>query len=299
MKENVKVESCIMYRRNQIMWGYSMSTEHKFGGNWTIEKLGILSNYLDFYINALNKQPFRKIYIDAFAGIGKISIGDKMEVIEGSAKLALNTAHKFDEYIFIEKKKTFINELKQLVANEYSNISDRIKIKNDESNHAILQICNSIDWKRNRAVLFLDPYATEVEWDTLKVIAATKAIDVWYLFPISAAIRMLKKDKQIDPAWVKKLNTIFGDNGWEEEFYKVNPQLNLFETEGYIKDANTEEIKRYICKRLETVFANVSPNPRILYNSKNSPLFLFCFAVSNDNPRAFELAMRGANHILK
>ena len=54
-----------------------MSTKQKFGGPWTIEKLNILSAYLDFYVTALKNQPFKKIYIDAFAGTGKIKIGNE------------------------------------------------------------------------------------------------------------------------------------------------------------------------------------------------------------------------------
>jgi three-Cys-motif partner protein len=51
----------------------------KFGGNWTVEKLNILSDYLDFYLNALKNQKFGKIYIDAFAGSGKIETRDGTE----------------------------------------------------------------------------------------------------------------------------------------------------------------------------------------------------------------------------
>lgn len=46
-----------------------MGTRQRFGGDWTIEKLDILSSYLDFYITALKNQPFNKIYIDAFATV--------------------------------------------------------------------------------------------------------------------------------------------------------------------------------------------------------------------------------------
>ena len=41
-----------------------MSTKQRFGGNWTIEKLSILSSYLNFYITALKKQPFKKKSIE-------------------------------------------------------------------------------------------------------------------------------------------------------------------------------------------------------------------------------------------
>ena len=73
-------------------------TEQKFGGNWTIEKLDILSDYLDFYLTALKNQKFNKIYIDAFAGTGTIQVGDGTETINGSSKLALSAKNDFDKW---------------------------------------------------------------------------------------------------------------------------------------------------------------------------------------------------------
>ena len=276
-------------------------TEQKFGGNWTIEKLDILSDYLDFYLTALKNQKFNKIYIDAFAGTGTIQVGDGTKTINGSSKLALSAKNNFDKYIFIEKNKKFYNELISLIDTEYHQYKRKVKTYNTDCNKALKEICDTIDWRNNRAILFLDPYAAELEWETLKKIAKTKAIDVWYLFPFSAANRMLKKDKRIDDTWKKKLNSLFGDDSWEKELYKPNPQLSLFDNDNdnYVKDANTEKLKSYICDRLKTLFPAVSSNPRILYNQKNSPLFCFCFAVASDNPKAIRLALKVVDHILK
>ena len=96
-------------------------TKQKFGGAWTVEKLDILSEYLNFYVQALKSQPFKLMYIDAFAGTGKINIGneDEYEVIDGSAKLALNTKYDFSKYVFIEKKKSYANELACMIDSEY------------------------------------------------------------------------------------------------------------------------------------------------------------------------------------
>ena len=70
-----------------------MGTQQKFGGPWTVEKLSILSDYLAFYTTALKSMPIDLIYIDAFAGTGRIKIGDEddYEIIDGSAKLALQS----------------------------------------------------------------------------------------------------------------------------------------------------------------------------------------------------------------
>jgi len=273
--------------------------KHNFGGKWTAEKLNILSNYLAAYLSVLKKQTFTKTYIDAFAGTGRIETSDYEEVIEGSVRLALNCEQKFDKYIFIEKKKTFAQELQAIVDTEYSEIKSRISIRNEDCNIALMDICENTNWTINRAILFLDPYATEVKWETLKNVAATKAIDVWYLFPFSAAQRMMKNDGKIDESWKLKLNSLFGDESWFDRFYKPDPQISLFYEESIIKSVNTRELSSYITERLRTIFPAVAENPRLLYNTKNSPLFLFCFAVANDKPRAVEIALRIADHILK
>ena len=44
----------------------------KYGGPWTREKLNILEKYLNAYTKALKDQPFKLMYIDAFAGNGRV-----------------------------------------------------------------------------------------------------------------------------------------------------------------------------------------------------------------------------------
>jgi three-Cys-motif partner protein len=48
--------------------------------------------------------------------------------------------------------------------------------------------------RKTRGVVFLDPYALSVEWATLQALAATKTLDVWYLFPLEAVTRVLSRD---------------------------------------------------------------------------------------------------------
>ena len=280
-----------------------MKQKQKFGGAWTVEKLGILSDYLDFYLTALKNQPFGKVYIDAFAGSGEIETRDGKEQITGSIRLALQATNKFDGYIFIEKSPKLAAVLQHIVDTEFAELKPRVTIYNADCNDKLIEICDITRfakfWKENRAVLFLDPYATEVKWATLEAIANTQAIDLWYLFPFSAAQRMLPNEGVVD-SWRKKLNSLFGDTDWETRFYKLNPQINLTGDENIIKDVNTQELADYICERLKSIFPYVADNPRLLYNTKMSPLFLFCFAVSNPNPKAYGLAKKVAEeHILK
>ncbi|MDO5667400.1 MAG: three-Cys-motif partner protein TcmP [Alcaligenaceae bacterium] len=271
-----------------------------FGGAWTREKIRTLTGYLTAYNTALKNQNFKKIYIDGFSGSGsqEIRIGEEFESIVGSAICALQTVPAFEEYIFVEKNQSFMKKLQGRVEKDYSNKVDSIKYYNNDFNAIINNITESINWKSSRAVLFIDPYATELNWNSLKVISQTKAIDVWYLFPLSAITRMLPNN-QIPKKANDIFERIFGTHEWQDELYTQSNQLSLFdEQESESFRVSQDDILMYAKSRYETVFPFVS-NSRVLYNSKGSPLFALFFFCSNPKPAARNLSSRMADHLLK
>ena len=279
----------------------SESTQ-KFGGPWTKEKLNIFEKYLWAYVNALKNKPFSKVYIDAFAGTGTIYSKDGEEKLDGSARIALASSPKFERYYFIEQNHKKYLELKDMIKNEFPELENRVVCLCGDANEHLEHIINSIDWNSNRGLLFIDPFATQFNWGSLVKISKTYAIDVWYLFPFSAVNRMLSRDGEKVEPWRRTLNRVLGCTDWFETFYEKDQQISLFSEgmeEQYYKVVNTSLLKKYIIKRLETVFPAVYNNPRVFYNSQNSPLFLFCFAVSNKNKVAQDLSMKIANDILK
>lgn len=283
-------------------------TSQKFGGNWTEEKLNIFTSYLDAYLTALQNRNFQKVYIDAFAGTGEIETSDGEQYLVGSAKRALAAARKFDHYYFIEGNEEKAAELQNMVNTEFSYLKQKVTIYCGDANKKLIQIIRNIDWRYNRGLLFLDPYATQVDWTTLEIVAKTKSIDVWYLFPFSALNRMLPNNGRYE-TWESCIDRLLGDTSWRTEFYKEDIQLSLphfpptlvtsDNSVRKIKDANSDHIKTYIISRLETIFPCVSKFPRIFRNSKNSPMFLFCFAISNESKKAQQLALKIADYILK
>lgn len=285
-----------------------MVTSQKFGGNWTEEKLNIFTSYLDSYLIALQNQKFKKIYIDAFAGTGEIETSDGGQYLVGSAKRALSSDKKFDHYYFIEADSQKAGELRDMINSEFPQMRRIVTIFCGDANDKLAEIISSVDWRYNRGLLFLDPYATQVNWTTLENIAQTKSIDVWYLFPFSALERMLPKNGKYGK-WENCIDRLLGDSGWREEFYKKDQQMTIFDLfsdtssqkneERMVKDANPDHIKAYILSRLKTIFPCVSKNARIFRNSRNSPMFLFCFAISSESPKAQGLALRMADYILK
>ena len=58
-----------------------------------------------------------------------------------------------------------------------------IEITQGDANDEIPNFCNKMK-NLDRAVVFLDPYATQVSWSTVEKIALTQKIDCWILFPL-------------------------------------------------------------------------------------------------------------------
>lgn len=262
-----------------------------WGGSWTQEKLTILENYLNAYMTIMkgNKRAryFKTIYIDAFAGTGKLYQDESPDMFEeemeqyqkGSASIAVGLQKPFDEYYFIENSKKKCKELEEMFS-----YRKNITILYGDANNEINRICEQYNWEETRAVVFLDPYGMQVRWDTIELIAATKAIDMWYLFPLGIGVmRLMKRDGKIDLANAKKLNEILGDEEWKGLFYETRTVKNLFGEEDITqRKADYKDVLEYINSKLDTIFKGIVKNPKIFYNSKKSPMFSLCFAAEHD-----------------
>ena len=285
-----------------------ISTSHdndqsvKYGGPWTREKLNILEKYLNAYTTALKDQSFKLMYIDAFAGSGRIKLpsddedGDVSGFVSGSAERAIKIEDKpFDKLIFIEKDQNQYAHLKCL-RTKYSNRN--ITIAQSEANDFLSDLQE--DWNDWRGVLFLDPFATEVKWATIKTIADFKALDTWILFPTSAIARMLPRSKEpsdISPEWANRLTTVFGDESWKR-LYRESPQRDLFDLLEVERDPGIMGLISIYKSNLKRLLGNrFLQESKTLRNSKNSALFEFLFFVGN--PSGIKPAKNIAEHILK
>jgi three-Cys-motif partner protein len=282
----------------------------KFGGRWTIMKVEMVEDYLAAFTRVLvdkptATQPFKRVYIDGFAGSGSFEFGavttgffkhDATE-IAGSARRALQVEPHFDALHFIEKRAACLRALRQMTASD-----SRAKIHNGDANLEIRRLCKEINWRRTRGVIFLDPFGASLEWETLKVVAATRALDVWYLFPLSSVFRNAPRAlENLTPEKRASITKILGTSEWEAEFYRAPPKprvgfFDLLEEKGIERSVNVDAIEAFIEDRLKTVFPAVA-RPRRL-GPRNVPLFSLFFAVSNPSPAAITPALRIASFLL-
>lgn len=293
-----------------------MSLHHRFGGTWTEEKLERLGKYLAAYTKIFTQNPkaawYRTIYVDAFAGTGyrtrpeidrntaSLFPMDEEAIMfqKGSAVIALETEPSFDEYLFVDLASDHVRELELLKA-RYPDKAHKVRIEQQEANQFLASWCRTTNWGKTRAVVFLDPYGGQVEYETIQAIAHAKAIDLWVLFPVGAVVnRLLMRNKPPGGAWAARLTKMFGTEEWKDAFYRPTGQLSMFGRQGSPeKHADFETIGQFFIERLKTAFPKVAQNPIALYNSKNIPLFLLCFAAGN--PRGASIAVDIAQDILR
>lgn len=179
---------------------------------------------------------------------------------------------------------------------EFPEQANKIDIIEEDSNIYLTNWCKKTRWRSLRAVVFLDPYGMQVEWSTIEAIAATKSIDMWYLFPNIS--RLLPSGGPPPQQWAEVLTRLLGTCRWENVFYPIQQSSTLFgNEEQQSKDASIYKIRDFLVNRLRSLFPGVARNPRIMRNSKGSPLFLLCFACANE--RGAPAALRIAQYLLK
>lgn len=288
--------------------------EHEFGGQHTEIKLGLVEKYLQAYMAALRRKFGHLWYIDAFAGTGSRTVrveardGDlfdapvpaRTETRRGSARIALDVKPGFDRLIFMDANADHCAALQGLKA-EYPGRD--IDILQGDANRLIQDQIKWDGWRSTRAVMFLDPYGMEVEWNTLKAIADTQAVDVWYLFSLSGLYRQAARNiDSVDDAKRRALTRMLGTDAWERELYSpISSAQTLLEgldpIEVRQRNADVSGLEAYVKRRLETIFSLVLDPFPLPPNSRPQRFSLF-FAVSNPSTAATTLARRFGSHIL-
>lgn len=275
-------------------------------GPWAERKLEALDKYLKFYCTALSRQPFTRIYIDAFAGscISKIRRPDaevspffddaeaaeaQDEFVVGSPIRAMSVDHRFHQYYFFDLDESRAETLRSL-----GEIYDHkeVHVQVGDSNPMIRDLANRLQKRSIRGVAFLDPYGAHLEWSTVEALANTGNFEVIINFPVAMAInRLITKSGDIPTNWGDQLTACFGTEEWRDLAYSV--ETDLFGNEVITKNGGVSErlLKLYI-RRLEGLFPYVA-KPHLIRNTRGAPLYYLIWAGPN------KLGLKGASHILE
>lgn len=292
--------------------------EHSFGGPWTEIKLDAVEYYLQCYTKALKRVHFDLTYVDAFAGTGTRDIEQRVgglfegapietvkQTLAGSARRAIAVVPAFDHFVFIEKDDLRCSALADI---QTENPGVDIRIIPGEANEVLRELVHEQPWLRkdtskSRGVVFLDPYALHVDWETLKALASTRVLDVWYLFPIRDTIRQLARnfegigpkepmlDRLLGPEW-RELYSIAPEETLRRDLFDqaVEPEIR--------RVVSAAQFEQWLKKRLEKEFKFVS-DPLPLLTAPSRQAFSLFLGVSNPSRPAIDLAEKFVRYVNK
>lgn len=281
-------------------------------GPWAKEKLDALARYLDFYTKVLKNQPWRTIYLDAYAGGGRAVVRaeeraacsgpdlfgqerpidtDTRELIDGSPRVALGIANAFDRYILVDPDPDRIAELGRLKV-EFDSTRVINVLQATAAEGIAWVTAQAISRRTHRGIAFLDPFGAKLDWASIQKLADTGLFEVVVNFALSMAIqRMLPNSGEVPQNWAATLDSYFGSRAWFEEVYQRR-EGGLFATNGFEKrpDYSGRLLELYRT-RLRSAFGHVS-TPRLIRNTRGAPLYYLLWAGPNKK------GLEGADYIL-
>jgi len=84
-------------------------------GAWGDRKYKLVSHFAGTFATAMKLKWDKRVYIDLFAGPGRVMLKGTDRIVAGSPLLALDVKDRFDKYIFCEQDLGRMEALKQRV----------------------------------------------------------------------------------------------------------------------------------------------------------------------------------------
>ena len=244
--------------------------------SWTKNKLFYLSSYLEQFVIAMSKKPWRSIhYIDLFAGYGKIRIQETDEIILGSPLLALTLQRPFGKYFFADENAEALEALKKrcMPSSRYNSIRFFQGNANIQVRH-IQQEIQSIDrvyipgrWS-SLNLAFLDPYGLELKWETVESLAKINRMDLIIYYSQMGISREAPKEIMQTPPTL--LDTFFGNTEWRGIYQRYRQQEERF-LHRKLMDLYKHNLEKLGYK---IVVGGTEP---VVRNTKSAPLYRLLF----------------------
>lgn len=276
-----------------------LELDNIYGGDWTITKLVVLKKYLSAFTRALRDTRFSLWYCDGFAGSGAVRVKDGRfagYTVKGSARIALEIENRrFHRHLFVDSRIENVDVLRLLIRDVGRAKAD---VELGDGNESISSLVHQMT-DDHRAVIFIDPFATEVAWETVKTVAESEKCDLLLMFPVGAIRRLLRRKGEPAGGVAARLDKIFGNGEWRS-LYRF-PENSLLPDEFLWMESEEgfSHIVDHYRTGLTEVFHNVLPLEFPLLRDSMSPgtqLFELMFAAGN--PSGSELAVRIAGDIM-
>ena len=137
---------------------------------------------------------------------------------------------------------------------------------------------------------------------TIEAIAATKKIDLWYLFPSGVGVfRQISKDGNVDPTHAPSITRLYGTEEWRTAFIKRKPAPNLFDLQATENEKTVDPAVAadFMLDRMKTIFKGGVGDFKVELRKHAYPSFHLLFAWGNPSEDASKLAKSLSNAAVK
>ena len=285
-----------------------------WGGRWTEEKLEAFEKYVNVYLTIMNKHrdkyQWKLIYFDGFAGSGSRNEEEKEEdsallqdlfknsfiekeelnIYKGAAERVLSIPQRgFDFYYFVDKDKKSSLKLHELLS-RFEN-DKTLVYRNSDANKQVEMLAGAmVNDNRLASLVLLDPFGMQVDWKSIELLKGTRT-DLWILIPTGVIVNRLL-DKKGELPYIERLMSFFGkdEDFLRTHFYAKKQEQTLFGMREIVEKVNKpiQKIAELYIQQLQSIFKYVTPQPLVLRNSRNVPIFHF--ACASNNPAAVKIA---------
>jgi three-Cys-motif partner protein len=295
-------------------------TAQEFGDEHTKKKLETVEKYLSAYTTALKYSPFKLLYVDACAGSGSsvpkaaleqsnphqvaldglsFPVADTDAIIVGSAIRALGVSPPFHKYLLNDVKQTNVDALRKSIRDDFPHLGNRVELTRLDANEMLRNLCASQNWKETRAVVFLDPFGLQIDYETLELLGQTKAVDVWYLVPVFAMYRQVSGDGQINPDGGPRVDAALGTTVWRDVAVIEETSTDLFDQPQFrsTRAVNIAWFEKVAKERIGAAFGGRVLDETLPLGRNGIQEFSLMFAWANPGDKA-KLAAKLARAVL-
>lgn len=212
-------------------------------GDWGLEKYRLLGLYANLFTTTMKTKWENLLYIDLFSSSGYAKVETTGEIIKSSAMIALSIPNPFTRYIFCDENTELLSALEKRVNRDHPNADTRFVYGN--CNVKIHEILNHIPQhsKGNRvlSLCFVDPFALEIHFQTLKVLGKRQ---VDFLILIATGMAAKRNERNYRKPTNKTIENFLGDSEWRSE---------------YTGDINTTDLTftQFVSKKLRNNFSSL------------------------------------------
>ncbi len=154
-------------------------------GPWAEKKYSLVRFYDELFSTGMKNEWGTRVYIDLFAGPGKVRVEGSSRILWGSPLIALGVPDKFDKYFFCEKDERNLASLQARVQRYYP---DADVTYFGDCNLNIRRILGLIPQaSSSRKVLtfcFVDPFSLALDFATIRILS-DKYVDFLMLLALS------------------------------------------------------------------------------------------------------------------